>query len=385
MAPTRTLLVVLAGGAGPGLETLTAGRARATLPFGGTHRLIDFPLSHATNGGISDVWVLEQHHAVSVTEHLAGGRPWDLDRTRGGVMVVGPEPGEQHTGTADALARRADAIRRHEPEVVLVVPADAVYRMDYAGVVARHAASGAELTVVTTRHGGDLARHGVVQVQEGRVTEYAHRPERPRGDLVATQVLAFDPAALLAGLADVRRDRGADGLGDLGDHLLPALVGRGRAVEHRHHGYWQEIGTVDEYWRAHMDLLERPPFDLDDPAWPVTTRVRRQSPARIQGDGRVEGAVVGPGSVIEGTVRHSVLGAGVRVAAGAEVVDSVLLDDVRVGPGASVRRTVVDEGVRVRGRAEVGGAGEGDAVALVAAHAVVHPRKRVAAGGRYPE
>ncbi|WP_052437018.1 sugar phosphate nucleotidyltransferase [Georgenia sp. SUBG003] len=147
MAPTRTLLVVLAGGAGSGLETLTHGRARAALPFGSTHRLIDFPLSHAANSGISDVWVLEQHHPVSVTEHLAGGRPWDLDRTRGGLTVVGPEAGDQHTGTADALARRADAIRRHEPEVVLVVAADAVYRMDYADVVARHLASGAELTL----------------------------------------------------------------------------------------------------------------------------------------------------------------------------------------------------------------------------------------------
>lgn len=385
MAPTRTLLVVLAGGAGTRLEALTERRAAAALPFGGTHRLVDFPLSHAANSGISDVWVLAQHHPVSVSEHLAGGRPWDLDRTRGGVLVVGPEAGDQHLGTADALARRADAIRRHEPEVVLVASADAVYRMDFADVVARHAASGAELTVVTTRHGGDLTRHGVVQVQEGRVTEYAHRPERPRGDLVATGVLAFGTAALLAGLEEVRRGRGADGLGDLGDHLLPAMVARGGAVEHRHQGYWQEVGSVEEYWHAHMALLDRPPFDLDDPAWPVTTRVRRHAPARLLGDGRVEHAVVGPGAVVEGTVTRSVLGPGVRVAAGAEVVDSVLLDDVRVGPGAVVRRTVVDEGARVRGRAEVGGAGEGDAVALVAAHAVVHPRKRVAAGGRYPE
>ena len=383
MAPTRTLLVVLAGGAGARLEALTDRRAGAALPFGATHRLIDFPLSHAANSGISDVWVLAQHHPVSVSEHLAGGRPWDLDRTRGGVLVVGPEPGD-HLGTADALARRADAIRRHEPEVVLVVSADAVYRMDFADVVARHAASAAELTVVTTRHGGDLSRHDVVQVQDGRVTEYAHRPERPRGDLVATQVLAFGTAALLAGLEEVRRGRGGDGLGDLGDHLLPAMVARGGALEHRHQGYWQQVGTVDEYWRAHLALLDRPPFDVDDPAWPVTARVRRHAPARVVGEGRVEDSFVGPGAVVEGTVRRSVLGPGVRVAAGAEVVDSVLLDDVRVGPGAVVRRTVVDEGARVRGRAEVGGAGEDDAVALVAAHAVVHPRKRVAAGGRYP-
>jgi glucose-1-phosphate adenylyltransferase len=384
MAPTRTLLVVLAGGAGSQLETLTERRAKPALPYGGTHRLIDFPLSHASNSGISDVWVVEQHHPLSITEHLAGGRPWDLDRTRGGVLVLGPEAGESHHGTADALWRRADAIRAHEPEVVLVASAGAVYRMDYADVVARHLASGAALTIVTTRHGGDLTRHGVVQVQEGRVSEYVNRPEHPRGDVVATQVAAFDPAALLAGLEDVWRGRGADGLGDLGDHLLPAMVGRGGAVEHRHQGYWEEVGSVEEYWQVQMDLLDRPPFDLDDPMWPVATRVRRHGGVRVPGAGQVENALLGPGTLVEGTVRRSVLGAGVRVAAGAEVVDSVLLDDVRVGPGAVVRRTVVDEGARIRGRAEVGGAGEGDGVALVAAHAVVHPRKRVAAGGRYP-
>lgn len=384
MAPTRTLLVVLAGGAGSQLEALTDRRAEPVLPFGGTHRLIDFPLSHAANSGISDVWVVEQHHPVTVTEHLAGGRPWDLDRTRGGVLVLGPEAGETHLGSADALWRRAEAVRAHEPEVVLVVTAGALYRMDYADVVARHLASGAALTVVTTRHGGDLTRHGVVQVQDGRVAEYVNRPAAPRGDLVAAQVFVFDPPALLAGLEDVWRGRGEDGLGDLGDHLLPAMVRRGGAVEHRHQGYWEQIGSVEEYWRVHMDLLDRPPFDLDDPMWPIATRVRRHGGARVTGSGRVEGALLGPGTVVEGTVRRSVLGPGVHVAAGAEVVDSVLLDDVRVGPGATVRRTVVDEGVRVRGRAEVGGADEGDAVALVAAHAVVHPRKRVAAGGRYP-
>ncbi|GAA4286570.1 glucose-1-phosphate adenylyltransferase family protein [Georgenia daeguensis] len=385
MALTRTLLVVLAGDAGSRLESLTARRAKPALPYGGTHRLIDFTLSHAANSGISDVWVVEQHHPLSVTEHLAGGRPWDLDRTRGGLLVLGPEPGEPLAGTAEALWRRAGAIRAHEPEVVLVAPAGAVYRMDFTDVVARHLAARAALTVVTTRRDGDLPRHGTVQVHEGRVTEYVSRPEHPRGDLAATGVLAFDPAALLAGLEDVRSARGADGLGDLGDHLLPALVGRGEAVEQRHQGYWAEVGTVEEYWRVHMDLLDRPPFDLDDPAWPVTTRVRRHGGARVLGAGQVADALLGPGSVVEGTVRRSVLGAGVRVAAGAEVIDSVLLDDVRVGPGAVVRRTVVDEGVRVRGRAEVGGAAEGDVVALVAAHAVVHPRKRVPAGGRYPE
>lgn len=391
MAPTRTLLIVLAGGAGSRLETLTEQRAKPALRFGGSHRLIDFPLSNAANSGISDVWVLEQFEPESITEHLAGGRPWDLDRSRGGLMLLGPHRGDEregwHAGTADALWRKADRIRDHEPEVVLVASADAVYRMDYADVVAHHLAADADVTMVTTRHDGDVTRYGVVVASEGRIERYELKPDDPPSDVVTTEVFAFAPDALLGELERAAREHGEgeDGLGDLGDHVLPALVERGGAAELRHAGYWQDVGTVEAYWRAHMELLERPPFDLDDPAWPIRTRALRHVGARVHAEGRVEDSLLAPGAVVEGRVRRSVLGPGVQVAPGAEVVDSVLLDDVRVGPGARVVRTVVDEAARIRGRAEVGGDGDADDVTLVGARSVVHPRKRIPAGGRYPE
>ncbi|MBD8061718.1 glucose-1-phosphate adenylyltransferase family protein [Oceanitalea stevensii] len=385
MAPTRTLLIVLAGGAGSRLETLTENRAKPALRFGGSHRLVDFPLSNAANSGVRDVWVLEQFEPESITEHLAGGRPWDLDRSRGGLMVLGPHRGDEregwHEGTADALWRKADSIRRHDPGVVLVASADAVYRMDYADVVAQHVAGDAEVTMVTTRHDGDCSRYGVVRVEDGRVTEYVLKPDDPPTRTVTTEVFAFTPAALLETLEACADEAGEDGLGDLGEEVLPAMVGRGAAADHRHTGYWQDVGTVDAYWSAHMELLEQPPFDLDDPAWPIRTPAQRHVGARVHARGQVADSLLSPGVVVEGTVRRSVLAPGVQVAPGAEVVDSVLLDDVRVGPGAVVRRSVIDEGARVRGRAEVGGAGE---VTLVGAGSVVHPRKRIPAGGRYP-
>ncbi|WP_454086073.1 glucose-1-phosphate adenylyltransferase family protein [Georgenia sp. Marseille-Q6866] len=385
MAPTRTLLIVLAGGAGSRLETLTEHRAKPALRFGGSHRLVDFPLSNAANSGVRDVWVLEQFEPESITEHLAGGRPWDLDRSRGGLMVLGPHRGDEregwHEGTADALWRKADRIRRHDPDVVLVASADAVYRMDYADVVAQHVAGDAEVTMVTTRHDGDCSRYGVVRVEEGRVTEYVLKPDDPPTRTVTTEVFAFTPAALLETLEACAEEAGEDGLGDLGDEVLPAMVGRGAAADYRHSGYWQDVGTVEAYWSAHMELLEQPPFDLDDPAWPIRTPAQRHVGARVHARGQVADSLLSPGVVVEGTVRRSVLAPGVQVAPGAEVVDSVLLDDVRVGPGAVVRRSVVDEGARVRGRAEVGGDGE---VTLIGAGSVVHPRKRIPAGGRYP-
>ncbi|WP_324649490.1 glucose-1-phosphate adenylyltransferase family protein [Georgenia sp. H159] len=388
MAPTRTLLIVLAGGAGSRLETLTERRAKPALRFGGSHRLIDFPLSHAANSGISDVWVIEQFEPESITEHLAGGRPWDLDRSRGGLMLLGPHRGDEregwHTGTADALWRKADLIRGHDPEVVLVASADAVYRMDYADVVAHHLDSGAEVTMVTTRHDGDVTRYGVVVAEGGRIQQYELKPDDPPSRVVTTEVFAFDPAALVGTLEAAAEARPDEGLGDLGEQVLPAMVERGGAAEYRHTGYWQDVGTVEAYWSAHMELIEQPPFDLDDPAWPVRTRSQRHVGARVHARGTVEDSLLAPGVVVEGTVRHSVLGPGVQVAPDAEVVDSVLLDDVRIGPGARVRRSVVDEAARVRGRAQVGGGGAQDDIALIGARSVVHPRKRVPAGGRYP-
>ncbi|MFH5822985.1 glucose-1-phosphate adenylyltransferase family protein [Georgenia sp. AZ-5] len=386
MAPTRTLLTVLAGGASR-LETLTDSRAAGHLRVAGTHRLIDFPLSHARNSGISAVWVLEPAFPAALGEYLAGGRPWDLDRTSGGLMVLGGtlNGARRQPGGADLLWSQAAAIDAHEPDAVLVAPADCVYRLDYADVVATHLRSGAEVTVVTTRYDGDRSRHGVVVARDGRVLGYEHRPRRPRTDVVATGVFAFHPRALLAGLDQVHRERGAGRLGDLGDHLLPAMVEAGVAAEFRHGGFWRAVGSVDEYWQAHLDVLGRPPFSLDDPAWPILTHHARQAGARVHGGGVVEDSVLAPGVSVEGTVRRSFLGPGVHVGAGAVVEESVVLDDVRVGPGARVRRAVVDEGARVRGRALVGGDEDDAAVALVGARAVVHPRKRVPAGGRYPE
>ncbi len=389
MAPPRTLLVVLAGGAGSRLESLTEHRAKPALRFAGSHRLIDFPLSHAANSGVQDVWVIEQFEPESINEHLAGGRPWDLDRSRGGLRVLPPHRGDGregwHRGTADALWRKADRIRAHEPDVVLVASADAVYQLDYAQVVAHHRDSGAELTMVTTRHHGDLTRYGVVHAHEGRITDYRLKPDEPDSNLVTTEVFAFEPGALLGQLEDIARRHRDDDLGDLGEEVLPALVQRGGVADFRHTGYWQDVGTVEAYWSAHMEFLEHPPFDLDEARWPIRTRTVRHAGARVTPQAQISDSLLAPGVVVEGTVTRSVLAPGVQVAAGAVVTDSVLLDDVRVGPGATVERSVVDEQARIRGRAEVGGAQGEDPVTLVAAGAVVHPRKRIAPGGRYPE
>ncbi|MFZ5872126.1 MAG: glucose-1-phosphate adenylyltransferase family protein, partial [Actinomycetota bacterium] len=291
MAPPRVLVLVLAGGAGSRLELLTDHRAKPAVPYGGSYRLIDFPLSNCRHSGLRDVWVAQQQHPASLADALVNGRPWDLDRTTGGLLVLPPAKGTEregwHHGTADALWKEATLVRDFDPQALVVVSADAVYRLDYDEVVAGHLDSGAAVTMVTTTvDRKDAARYGVVEPGPGgAVAGYEYKPEKPATSVVTTEVFVFDPARALDELESVMDSLGGDDeqLGDLGDHLLPRLVGAGQAREHRFAGYWRDVGTVDAYWESHMDLLApRPLFRLDDPDWPVLTAGARTPPARVR-------------------------------------------------------------------------------------------------------
>lgn len=380
----RILLLVLAGGAGGRLELLTEQRAKPAVPYAGHYRLVDVPLSHALHSGIEDVWLVEQHNPASLSDHLSNGRPWDLDRTVGGLLVLHPHLGAGkegwHAGTADAVWRQAGLIRELGPDALVVVSADAVYRLDYDAVVAEHLDSEAAATLVTTRvEPDDAGRYGVVQVEGGRVTGYAYKPDDPASDLVSNEVFVFDPERVLA-LLDELGEQADDGLDDLGDDLLPRLVEAGEAREHRLDGYWRDLGTVDAYWSAHQDLVRPEPlFVPDDPSWPLVTLPPRSAPARLRARAEVVDSLLSPGSDVGGSVQRSVLSPRVVVEPGATVVDSVLLHGTVVRAGARVERAVVD-GAEIGGGVTVGGAGE---VTLIGSGQRV--TDDVPAGARVPE
>jgi glucose-1-phosphate adenylyltransferase len=388
MALPRILVLVLAGGAGGRLELLTEQRAKPAVPFAGVYRLIDFPLSNCQHSGIADVWVSVQFHPTSLSDHLANGRPWDLDRTTGGLMMLPPFQGTDRggwvSGTANLLWRQADLIREHDADALVVVSSDAVYKLDYREVVEAHLGSGAEVTMVTTEVAeDDAARYGIVQVQGEKVTDYAYKPDDPASTTATNEVFVFTPRATLDRLEALDDELGDDGLEDLGSHLLPAQTRDGLARAHPLQGYWRDVGTVPAYWQAHRDFLaEEPPLDLDDPAWPLHTRGGRHSAARILAGAVVDESLVSGGTRVAGEVRGSVLSPGVVVEKGATVVDSVLLPGVRVRAGATVTRAVLDDGVEVGERASVGGDGE---VALVGRRARVASGTEVAAGARLPD
>jgi glucose-1-phosphate adenylyltransferase len=335
------------------------------------------------------VWVAVQFHPTSIADHLANGRPWDLDRTFGGLMTLPPfqgtDRGGWNTGTADLLWRQADLVREFAPDALVVVSSDAIYKLDYREVVDAHLGSGAEVTMVTTEVAADDAsRYGIVRTGDGgRITDYAYKPDDPATTTATNEVFVFSPTPTLDRLEEFADNAGDDGLEDIGTQLLPAQTRDGLARAYPLTGYWRDVGTVPAYWSAHLDFLAaEPPIDLDDPAWPVHSRGGRHAAARILAGAVVDGSLVSGGTRVAGEVRGSVLSPGVVIEKGASVVDSVLLPGARVRAGATVTRAVLDDRVDVGRGATIGGDG---GITLVGRQARVDDGAQVPPGARLPE
>jgi len=401
MTSPRVLAIIQAGGAGSRMDVLTAERAKPALPFAGVYQLVDFPLSNLAHSNVDDVWLSVQYQAFTIEEEVANGRPWDLDRTSGGLRLLMPEQGTGTMdedgfarGNADELFRIRDRIATFAPDVLLVLSADHVYRLDYRELVATHLEAGAECTVVTTEvplsEAGD---HLVVEHDDGAVARVDHKPEAPRTGTVATEVFAYDPRVLVPLLEELHRALSSDspagdsGLGDFGDHLLPALVQRGRTVVHPLSGYWRDLGQPHLYLRANLEATTDDLGVLGEPGWAILTRQPQRVPARVLAGGVVEDSLLSPGALISGLVRHSVIGPGVVVEAGAEVHDSVVFADTVVEAGARVHWSVVDTGCRVGAGAVLSdagadGTGDPDQVTLVGRGSSVGSGVRLGRGSR---
>jgi glucose-1-phosphate adenylyltransferase len=351
----RTIAVILAGGEGERLSILSSQRAKPAVPFGGKYRIVDFSLSNCVNSGINDVLVLTQYAPRSLADHIGLGRPWDLDRSRGGVRLLQPylargKPSEWYRGTADAVLQNMAVLERSPDDTILVLAGDHIYKMDYQPFVSFHRRRRAEVTIAVRRVPlAEASRMGILAMDEtGRIVDWQEKPRQPRSDLASMGVYVFSKTALRRWLSDERTDFGA--------HVVPAMLdGGARVFGYRFGGYWQDVGTVHAFWEANLALLvDDPELDLYDRDWVIHTRSEERAPAKIGPTAQVNRSLISHGCVIDGTVVNSVLSPGVRVELGAVVRDSIVMFDSVIRKGAVVDRAILDKEVVVGSGAIVG-------------------------------
>ncbi|SED36947.1 glucose-1-phosphate adenylyltransferase [Nocardioides exalbidus] len=364
----EVLALVQAGGQGSRMDVLTRERAKPALPYGGVHRLVDFALSALVHADLADVWVSLEYQVTSLDDYLSGGRPWSLDRNRGGFRRIVPQTGTGPAtesgfafGNGDLLLRMSADIEAFGAPTLVVCSADHVFNTDLAPVIDEHVAAGRTATLLTSEVTRKDASDNVVVLADGRgtVTGVEHKPSRPSSGTVATEIFVYDTAALLATLRDLRRelagsDDGDSGIGDFGEHLLPRLVEGGQVAAVPLTGYWRDVGQPGLYLQSHRDLLAGRVDVFDHPGRPVISHWPDRPAARVRASGECRDAVLSPGADVGGLVVGSVLGPGVVVEKGAEVHDSVVMEDCVIRAGAVVRTAVLDEGCEVAPRARVG-------------------------------
>ncbi len=350
--------MILAGGLGSRLCLLSEKRAKPAVPFGGKYRIIDFTLSNCVNSGIFDISILTQYRPLSLRDHIGIGRAWDLDRKRGGVELLQPFQGwgekDWYRGTADAVWQNWSRVSEREAEHLVVLSGDHVYRMDYRPMIEAHLERGADATVAVAEVPIEQAsQFGVVRTDaSGWITGFLEKPKVPPSGRISMGVYVFRTAALHE---EMDRDAERNTTHDFGRNILPALVERGRVAAHVFPGYWQDIGTLDSYYRANMDLLSTDaPFPLEDPRWPTFTPSTEYPPARTGARARIRSSIVTHGTIVNGTVERSILFPGVVVEEGAVVRDSIVMGESWVGSEAVLDRVICDKRVHVGRRAVVG-------------------------------
>lgn len=360
----KTIAMILAGGEGTRLTVLSEERAKPAVPFAGKFRIIDFTLSNCVNSGIFTVGVLTQYRPHSLNEHIGIGKPWDLDRSRGGVQLLQPyqQRRGQHwyAGTADAIFQNMDFIWSHRADTVVILSGDHIYKMNYMPMMEYHWATGADLTVgVMPVPIEETDRFGIMQVDEDqRIVQFFEKPkERDKGNLASMGIYVFNALTLEQRLAEGSKESPRT---DFGKDVIPAMIAAGdRVMAYRFEGYWVDVGTVDSYWKTNLDLLKPDSaLDLYTDHWPVHTRSEERPAAKFGPQSKAVSSMISNGCVIRGMVVNSVLSPGVYVSPGAVIKDSVVMNDTWVGPGALLDKVVVDKQVMIGAGAVVGAGDE---------------------------
>ncbi len=354
------IAMLLAGGQGSRLYVLTSNVAKPAVPFGGKYRIIDFPLSNCTNSGIDTVGVLTQYKPLELNSYIGSGQPWDLDRLDGGVHILPPymregDKGTWFKGTANAIYQNIGFVDMYDPEYVVILSGDHIYKMNYDKMLEAHKAAGAACTISVLEVPWDEApRFGIMAVDgENNITEFQEKPKQPKSNLASMGIYVFTWQKLRQALIEDEADPNSSN--DFGKNIIPKFLAAGeKMIAYRFDGYWKDVGTLESLWDANMDMLSRGDLDLLEDSWPIYARLPSEPPAYIGKTSLVEHSVVTQGCEITGTVKNSVLSHGARVEDGAEVHYSVLMPGVTVKRGAVVRYAILGENCQVEAGAVVG-------------------------------
>ncbi|MBO5778067.1 MAG: glucose-1-phosphate adenylyltransferase [Clostridia bacterium] len=379
--------MLLAGGQGSRLYTLTEKTAKPAVPFGGKYRIIDFTLSNCVNSGIDTVGVLTQYQPLQLNEYIGTGQPWDLDRNMGGVSVLPPYQGmkgaDWYKGTANAIYQNLDFLDRYDPEYVLVLSGDHIYKMDYDAMLQFHKEKNADCTIaVLTVPMEEASRFGIMNTREdGEIFEFEEKPKQPKSDKASMGIYIFSYKKLRQYLIDDENTPGS--ANDFGKNIIPNMLNAGEKMyAYPFVGYWKDVGTISSLWEGNMDLLgEHPNFNLYDRSWRIFFRSTGNPLQYVGEDAKIVNSIITEGCEIYGTVENSVLFSGVYVAPGAVIRDSVIMNDVRVEAGATVDYTIISTDTIIGEGAVVGAPkAEGVEIAVVGAELSVPAGKTVPAG-----
>jgi len=352
--------MLLAGGQGSRLYTLTENTAKPAVPFGGKYRIIDFTLSNCVNSGIDTVGVLTQYQPLVLNEYIGNGQPWDLDRIHGGVMVLPPYQGSKkadwYRGTANAIYQNINFIERYDPDYVLVLSGDHIYKMDYSKMLDFHKANNADCTIAVINVPlEEASRFGIMNADENnRIFEFEEKPPQPKSTKASMGIYIFDRKKLVSYLtAD---EENPDSSNDFGKNIIPAMLNAGEKMyAYPFEGYWKDVGTIQSLWEANMDILGNDPeLDLFDKSWRIFSRTKANPPQFI-GDGAVvTNSVISEGCEIYGHVENSILFEGVRVEKGASIHDSIIMDGVTVQDDACVEYSIIDSNAVIQSGVKLG-------------------------------
>lgn len=352
--------MLLAGGQGSRLYALTTNIAKPAVAFGAKYRIIDFPLSNCINSGIDTVGVLTQYQPLILNEYIGNGQPWDLDRTYGGVHILSPYQAKTNSswyeGTANAIYQNLHFMKMYNPEYVLVLSGDHIYKMDYAAMLKAHKETGADCTIAAIDVPlSEASRFGILNTNpDGSIYQFEEKPKAPKSTLASMGIYIFSAKKLFKYLEE--DDANPNSSKDFGKDVLPAMLNAGEKMySFRFQGYWKDVGTIASLWEANMDLLgEDPKFDVGDKTWKIHSRNPLAPPEHVGENGVVKNSMIALGCEIDGVVENSILGSNVIVEKGAVIKDSVVLANSVIKANATVSYSIIDENVTVGKRAKIG-------------------------------